>query len=65
MPGEVNAGNGIMRQHALMRHLQESVASHTSQIASVEGTPCMHEIAVIPVICGFYLTDIDNNWSPN
>ncbi|KAL0035442.1 hypothetical protein WJX77_006473 [Trebouxia sp. C0004] len=37
MSGEVNAGNGIMRQHALMRHLQESVASHTSQIASVEG----------------------------
>ncbi|KAA6427105.1 MAG: hypothetical protein FRX49_02862 [Trebouxia sp. A1-2] len=38
MPGEVNAGNGIMRQHALMQHLQESVANHTSQIASVEGS---------------------------
>lgn len=44
MPGEVNAGNGIMRQHALMQHLQESVANHTSQIASVEGTPCMHAL---------------------
>lgn len=68
MPGEANAGDGIMRQHALMRHLQESVASHTSQIASVEGTPCMHacmhacKLSCL-VICGFCLTDTDNYWS--
>ena len=35
--GRGNAAPSVMQQQALMRQMQESVAAHTSQIASLEG----------------------------